>query len=145
MRQPTLAQLEAFLREVDGDFPVPLSQKQDLSAFAQKLMEKGTLCCVMEDDRILAMAAGYTRNLSENLAYLSVAAVLRSHRGRGLGAKTVQSFLQCSREAGAVGVHLYAVADNAPAMAMYRRLGFTLWQRETEPRPEDAHLICCFD
>lgn len=37
----------AFLKDVDADFPIPLSQKQDLHQYAEKLLMHGTLCGAM--------------------------------------------------------------------------------------------------
>lgn len=38
--KPTIEQIENFLKKVDFDFPVPLSQKTDLHTYAIKLYEK---------------------------------------------------------------------------------------------------------
>lgn len=138
---PTVEQLERFLRRVDGDFPVPLSHKQDLGEYACKLREKATLCAVLEEGEILSLAAGYTQNLAENKAYIAIVATLPEGRGRGLAPKLIREFLNICREKQICAVHLYAVPSNIPAMKMYKKMGFQKLALENEPRPEDAHLI----
>ena len=133
--------IEAFLRQVDGDFPVPLSQKQELSAFAAKLWEKATLCAATDRDGITALVAGYTENLTGGMAYVSIAATLPRARNQGLASGLMRQFIGICREKGLPAIHLYAVASNEAAMAMYRNLGFRLWHTADEPRPDDAHLI----
>lgn len=138
---PTVEQLEIFLRKVDRDFPVPLSHKQELSAYAHKLREKATLCAACVDGMIVSLVAGYTDNLTNGMAYIALAATLSQARGQGMAAGLVEEFLSICRQKKIGAVHLYAVRSNTPAMQMYRRLGFTELVLPDEPRPDDVHLI----
>jgi ribosomal protein S18 acetylase RimI-like enzyme len=133
--------IEAFLRAVDNSFPIPLSQKQDLGEYAQKLSQFATLCAVEEDGKIVAMAAGYT---DRDPAYLAILATLPQVRGRGLGKALVREFMEKARQSGASYLHLYAVESNTPAMKLYESLGFTRWDMPNEPRKEDVHFIYFF-
>ena len=142
--KPTLKQLETFLKEVDASFPVPLSQKQELGAFAKKLFEKGTLCAILEEGRILSLAAGYTRDVVNEMGYISVVATLREAYGRGLASQLVTAFLDQARACGLKAVHLYTAASNAGALRMYQKIGFEIWHPAGEQRPEDVHLIYRF-
>lgn len=134
--------IERFLQEVDNTFPVPLSKKQELSAFALKLYHKATLCAKFDGDRIVAMVAGYTEDLVGDMAYISIMATVPDARGRGLAGECVRDFLEICRQKGIGAVHLYAVADNIAAVTVYKRAGFVEWHPENEPRAEDLHLIC---
>lgn len=130
-----------FLKAVDRDFPVPLSQKQDLEAFARKLCEKATICAVMDGEEIAALAAGYTDHMVENRAYLSILAVRADMRGQGYATRLLREFVDISAQKGADAVHAYAVASNLPAIRVYQKLGFARLNLPDEPRPQDAHLI----
>lgn len=136
-----LIQLEQFLRTVDRDFPIPISQKQYLTPFARKLMEKATICSVCENGKILSLVAGYTENLFENMAYISIVATLSEARGKGYAMKLVKDFISCCRDKKIKAVHLYTAPTNVAAIKMYKRLGFQNFYPENEPRPEDMHLI----
>lgn len=116
--------IERFLRRVDAAFPIPLSHKQDLRQYSQKLCEKATLCAEVENESILAMVAGYTENVTDDMAYISLVATVKEARGRGLASKLVREFMAIAKERGLAAVHLYAVRSNAPAMQMYTKLGF---------------------
>ena len=133
--------IREFLEQVDRTFPVPLSAKQDLSRFAVKLKEKADLCTVTEEDRILSMVAGYTKNVVNNQAYISVVASVPEAQGKGYASQLVEKFIQLSRENHLEAVHLYTAAGNEKAIRMYKRLGFTELHLEQEERPEDVHLI----
>lgn len=57
-------------------------------------------------------------------------------RGRGLGRSVVAALLAEARRRGAVSAYLQVTADNAPALALYRRFGFWVsheyWYRARE-------------
>ena len=137
----SVSALERFLRKVDVLFPVPLSQKQDLHLFAEKLSEKATICAQLIQGEIVALAAGYTDNVMENRGYLSVVATLPEAQGNGYASELIRRFLAIAAQKHLDAVHLYADRSNAPALAMYRRLGFVEWKMPNEPRESDVHFI----
>lgn len=133
--------IEGFLIKVDKSFPVPLSKKQNLSEFAIKLNEKATLCIKEKDGEIVSMVAGYTENLADNIAYISVVATLESERGKGYSKSLVKDFIEICKQKKIDAVHLYTVATNISAVNLYKNLGFVEYIMENEPRPDDLHLI----
>ncbi|WP_340115875.1 GNAT family N-acetyltransferase [Pelagibius sp. 7325] len=76
------------------------------------------------DADIAALAYGV---VCDGLAVIESVITDAAWRGRGLGKQVVGALLDWAREAGAAGACLQVVADNAPAVALYRSLGF---QRE---------------
>lgn len=141
MIHPTVVQLETFLRQVDDMFPVPLSQRRELHAYAEKLYDKATVCAEMEGDRIIALAVGYTDQVIDNIGYLSVVATLPEARGKGLASKLIRQFLAIAKEKQLSGVHLYTNRTNEGAIALYRKLGFVDYQIPNETRKNSVHLI----
>ena len=143
MSRVTVAALERFLREVDGTFPVPISEKQDLGDYARKLCDRATLCVETDADgeRIVALVAGYTENVIDSRAYISLVATVADAQGRGFGKRLTREFVSVAADKGLDAVHLYAVPTNTPAVSMYKKLGFEEWIRPDEPRPQDLHLI----
>lgn len=137
----TTEQIEEFLIKVDRSFPIPLSQKQNLHEFAQKLSEKATICARTEGGAIVSAVFGYTENVEHNRAYISVVATLPEARGKGYASELVRSFIGIAEEKGLDGVHLYAFPSNVGAIAMYERIGFRKVTLPDEPRPHDAHLV----
>lgn len=133
--------VETFLRSVDHMFPVPLSDKQELHGFAVKLCEKATLCTKTDSEKIVAMVAGYTENIVDNMAYISVVATLPEVQGRGLASKLVRDFIRLCEAKNIGAVHLYAVPENVAAVRMYEKLGFVRYEKPDEERPEDIHFI----
>ena len=56
-------ELYRFLTEIDNLFPISLFDKESLSVLALKLEKYGTLSCVREQNRIVAMCAGYANDI----------------------------------------------------------------------------------
>ena len=138
-------EIESFLRDVDKDFPIPLSEKTDLKEDALKLQERATLFVERAEGTIVSMVAGYTNDSQDGLAYIAVLATKKECRGRGLAEKLLQKFLSECKEKGFKAVHLYAVKENEKAVALYQKLGFEEYFPANEQRPNDLHLILKFE
>lgn len=75
-----------------------------------------------EDGRIAALAYGV---VCDGLGVIESVVTDKAKRQRGYARQTVGRLLQWAKDEGAYGVCLQVVADNAPALGLYRSLGFT--------------------
>lgn len=140
--KPTEQQIVEFLFSVDKLFPIPLSQKQNLVQYARKLEEKATICYELnENNQIISMVAGYTENLLNSMAYISLVATLPAYSGKGKATTLVQQYIEICRKKRIVTVHLYAAPTNITAVHMYEKLGFQCKNIKNEVRPDDLHLF----
>ena len=131
-----------FLEEVDSDFPVSLSSKGDLRAYAEKLLSKADFVAYIDSSgHVKGLAAGYIRNSVGLLAYLSFLAVSRELRGAHAGGKLTARFVDEAEKAGLLGVHLYTDNVNPAAQKTYDNLGFIKENFSVEPRPDDVHYL----
>jgi RimJ/RimL family protein N-acetyltransferase len=60
-------------------------------------------------------------------AFLFSMYVDAAHRGTGLAQQLVEAVIAAAREAGAIVLQLSVAAGNAPALRLYRRMGFTTY------------------
>lgn len=134
-------ELYQFLEKVDRLFPVPLSSKTDLKLYVQKLCDFADIICYKIDDVVKGIVAGYISNSTNDLAYVSVLAVLPEEQGKGIGKWLINSFIKKAKQYNKHGVHLYAVQSNKSAMALYTGVGFQKYIIEDENRPDDIHLV----
>ncbi|MEF2073622.1 GNAT family N-acetyltransferase [Consotaella aegiceratis] len=109
--------VEAFRRSVDS-IVLP-------TAFA----------CVRVDDRIVSVAYGVVHR---GLIVLEAVATHPDFRGRSYASRTVSGLLAWGNRQGAYDACLAVMADNPPALALYRSLGFsreayTYYYRRREP------------
>lgn len=134
-------ELYKFLKKVERLFPVPLSEREQLIMLASKFEKYGTVSYVRENDKIIAICAGYTNDQVQRLGYISVVASLPEYTNKGYGKVAVQGFIEKAKNAGMKAIHLYADKENKAALNMYGKLGFVDWIIPDELRPEDKHLI----
>ncbi|WP_344298884.1 mycothiol synthase [Sinomonas flava] len=94
---------------------------------------RGFFLAVDDDGGILGFhwtkvhpAHGEHRALGE----VYVVGVVPEAQGRGLGRALTLHGIDYLHSLGLATIMLYTDADNLPAVAMYRRLGFTLWDRD---------------
>lgn len=130
-----------FLKKVERLFPVPLSEREELTELASKFEKYGTISYISENGKIIALCAGYTNDEENQLGYISVVASLPEYANKGYGKVAVQDFIEKAKNAGMRAIHLYADKDNEAALNMYGKLGFVDWIITEEPRPKDKHLI----
>lgn len=57
-------------------------------------------------------------------AYISHLYVKKSHRRQGFGRRLVTAILQIAQQMACEGISLHVQVGNAPAIALYRRVGF---------------------
>jgi mycothiol synthase len=78
---------------------------------------------------------GFLHATATRRAHIHSLVVVRDYRGQGLGRVLMVHAMNALRRNGAVGFTLYVRADNAPAVRLYRDLGFEVveemetWQR----------------
>lgn len=142
--EATEAELLSFLNSVDQDFPVPLSEKTDLTLLSRKFYDRGDVITARDSKHEIAgIVAGYLKNGQNGLGYISVVAVKKEYRGLGLSERMLSQYLlYCENECKNINaIHIYTTADNSYAIKAYRKIGFVDYRLDSEPRPADVHLI----
>lgn len=93
---------------------------QERPAFAVTVTEEGNRV----EARVAGAATGFAALTGDWLGLRSVE-VAAERRRHGLGLAVVAALLDWAAERGAVTAYLQVLADNAPALGLYDRLGFT--------------------
>ena len=138
----TKEELEDFLRAVDQDFPVPLSQKSDLSVLAEKFVERADIVLERVDGEIAGAVIGYITNSYSEISFITAVAVMSPYRGRGIAKSLLGRYVDAVKKAGKFrAIDIYTQPTNVAALKVYRGFGFVDYKMENEPRPNDVHLI----
>lgn len=128
-------ELLIFLRQIDSFFPIPLSRKQNLENLGDKLLVNGVVIGAYYKGRIIGMVGGYTNDLQNKRAYISVLCVLPEFQGKSIAKTLIAKFVQeCSAE-GMKSIFLYTHKTNIAAQRLYKKLGFK--EEIDKNRPED--------
>ncbi|OTA40644.1 MAG: ribosomal-protein-alanine N-acetyltransferase RimI, partial [Symbiobacterium thermophilum] len=94
--------------------------------FASELLQRYTVYLVARaGDRVVGFAG---MHVLYELAHVTNIAVHPEFRGQGIGERLMRELIRIARRRGAVRMTLEVRVGNAPARALYRKLGFV-----TEP------------
>ncbi len=137
----TQQQIYDFLLAIDKDYPTPISDKVELFSYSEKLYEKAHVNTVIKNNKIVSLVAGYTENITNNIAFIALVGTLSDYRGKGYAQKLINEFIYDCRKLKINGIHLYAVKENTAAISMYEKIGFEAYIINDEPRPNDEHLV----
>jgi ribosomal protein S18 acetylase RimI-like enzyme len=91
--------------------------------FGPRTVEMGRYLGVRSEGRLVAMAGERMR--LPGFAEVSAVCTAADHRGRGLARRLVLAVVDNIRSAGNEAI-LHVASDNAPAIALYEALGFTV-------------------
>lgn len=141
MEKITEQMLYEFLYKNDKQFPISLSSKCSLVDYASKLIKYGTLCIKVQDSHIIGLVAGYTDNLVDNLAYISIVCVDEQYKKIGVATKLILEFIEICKRKNIANVHLYTDSSNFGAIRLYEKLGFKRYFPDNETRNSDIHFI----
>jgi ribosomal-protein-alanine N-acetyltransferase len=95
---------------------------------AQMIADRDTVALVARD---AASVAGFAiMKFGDERAHLALLAVCPSHQRQGVARRLLDWLLASARTAGMASVHVELRASNAPAFALYGRLGFVETLRE---------------
>jgi ribosomal protein S18 acetylase RimI-like enzyme len=124
-------EIESLLAQVERDFDPPLSETVDLAAYAEKLALKATNFALYSEGQLAGLVAVYCNDLVNKVAYLTLAAVRKEHRGAGVGSGLLQDAIGYLRRRGFEKFRLETYKTNAGIVDYYGRFGFVI-ARETD-------------
>ncbi len=116
---------DGFIDLTPNDAPqmLQLVAETQPGPFGTRTVEMGRYLGVRDEGRLIAMTGERLR--LPGFTEVSAVCVAPSHRGRGLARRLVLAIVDNIRAAGTEAI-LHVASDNAPAIALYRALGFTV-------------------
>lgn len=141
--QKDLMLLVQYLKEVDGDFLIPLSQKTDLESFASKLLTYGHAYVETQDEKNVGLIAFYCNDARTFTASLPILSVKWMARGKGIARKLTNTAISTCRSYGMKRFIVDTV--NSAAKTLYKSLGFVVYKTEIVQGTEKEYLELKFE
>ena len=115
-----------FIEKVGPDFNPPLSMRVNLSVYIQKLYKQAVIFVEMDEveSRILGMLAFYCTPKQYEEASLSLIAVDRTARSKGLGLTLIKRMIQHVSEAGMRVIETRTWSGNTHMIRLIEGIGF---------------------
>lgn len=134
--------LMEFLQKVDKDFTPYLSQKTDLSAFGDRLLNHANLF-VSKDEKgeIKGLVALYANDFVKKYAYIPLLAVAPEYRKQGIARMLMNEAIDYVRELGSEKIQVIGIHTSNPiAFDFYKELGFRLLDEINNREYLELHL-----
>lgn len=131
-----------FLQKVDKDFTPYLSQKTDLSAFGDRLLNHANLF-VSKDEKgeIKGLVALYANDFVKKYAYIPLLAVAPEYRKQGIARMLMNEAIDYVRELGSEKIQVIGIHTSNPiAFDFYKELGFRLLDESNNREYLELHL-----
>lgn len=128
------------LLRCDEYFLPPLSERVEITAYAQKLVSKAARFEAWSGDTMVGLVAIYCNDMETRIAHITSVSVLHEWMNKGIAARLME---QCIAYAQAYGVHtikLEVASDNAPAICLYAKHGFIVGESHTDLTIMYLHL-----
>lgn len=119
-------ELFLFLQEVDSLFPIKLSEKINLKELCSKFLSVGTIFSIHDENKLVALLAGYNNDFENCKAYISVLAVLPKYQGKGYASKLILDFTNDCINKKIKKIELFTHKSNENAIRMYKKNGFII-------------------
>jgi ribosomal protein S18 acetylase RimI-like enzyme len=126
--------LEAFtrlVRELGALLPDGLDGRVDVPSYSRKLYENAELVIACPSDGTqVGLAAFYANDVAAKRAYVSLLGVTPKYSGRGIATALLHMMFDILEEKAFIDVSIRVHRDNARAIHMYSRCGFSLVSEE---------------
>ena len=137
IRQGTLSDVQAIMALEQGSIEHPWESK----AIETLITDSNKTCLIAELDGTIAAYVGAESVLDE--ANIGNIVTHKDYRGRGIATRLFDALLKELKEQGIAKVFLEVEHDNAPAIALYEKSGFTKYghRRDYYGPGKDAVLM----
>lgn len=137
IRQGTLSDVQAIMALEQGSIEHPWESK----AIETLITDSNKTCLIAELDGTIAAYVGAESVLDES--NIGNIVTHKDYRGRGIATRLFDALLKELKEQGIVKVFLEVEHDNAPAIALYEKSGFTKYghRRDYYGPGKDAVLM----
>ena len=137
IRQGTLSDVQAIMALEQGSIEHPWESK----AIETLITDSNKTCLIAELDGTIAAYVGAESVLDES--NIGNIVTHKDYRGRGIATRLFNALLEELKEQGITKVFLEVEHDNAPAIALYEKSGFTKYghRRDYYGPGKDAVLM----
>lgn len=126
--EASVAEVIALLTACDRDFCPPLSERQDIPTYAERIWQRADRFEYWDAGSLVGLVAIYCITSQGAPAFITNVSVRGEYRGRGLGDTLLHAALDHARSCGFTHVALEVDAGAKPALKLYRKHGFVQQQ-----------------
>lgn len=118
------AQIISLMKQVDKEFSPSLSEKIDIESYVNKIIDHAVLFQILERGVLVGFLALYCNDTSCKVAYVTMVAIDKACRGKGLATSLIHIAIKYAKRAGFEKLSLEVYKSNHSALQLYKKLGF---------------------
>lgn len=122
--QADLGQITEHLRACDAFFKPPLSDRLELSGYAQKIVGNATCFEAWAGGQLVGLVAAYCTDTESRTAFITSVSVLPGWQGRGIASQLVSHCIAYAERSGFRRIELEVNGQNKTAVSLYEKHGF---------------------
>jgi ribosomal protein S18 acetylase RimI-like enzyme len=127
INQSNAGEILIHLEACDKTFSPPLSQRLDLSAYAEKLLKFAVnFEAWNRQSKLIGLISVYMNDVNLNAAFITNVSVCPEYTGKGIAKKIMTECIQKTKEKGFAQIHLEVNALSASAIKLYSVFGFEI-------------------
>ena len=124
-----LSELLAMMADFNALEGIPWNRPRTDTALRRMITDSSLGCALIAETHqeicgYAVLAYGYDLEFGGRDAFVNELYLRESVRGRGLGSKVLEAVESIAKDNGVLALHLMVHPENAPALSLYRRLGF---------------------
>lgn len=120
------AEIAEHLLRCDADFVPPLSSRVEMKEYARKIANKATRFEAWSGGMLIGLVAAYCNDQVKRIAYITSVSILKEWTGKGIGVRLMAQCTEHSRVSSMQQISLDVAQDNAPAIKLYEKSGFSV-------------------
>lgn len=120
----TASEILAHLLHASEDSEPSLSCRVDVLAYANKLHDRAVRFEAWLGDDLVGLVASYCNHPERTIAFVSNVSVWSGFRGNGIATRLMRQCIEYAQTLGFANIELEVDQSNAPALALYQKLGF---------------------
>ena len=125
LNRATEEQLAGHLYACDACFMPRLSTRVNIGHYAQKIIRHATRFEAWAADELAGLVAMYCNDGAAGAVFITNVSVLPDWQGHNIATDLIAISIDYAWSRGIKCIKLSVHKDNAPALAIYRKLGFT--------------------
>lgn len=122
-------ELVCLLKELGDLLPDPLSDRIDLRAYADKLIQFADLEFAIADHQPIGIVALYANDLINFVSHIPLVSLKKEYHQQGIGKRMMLNAILFAKNKGMKRLWLHVHQENTHAINFYKSLGF--FQTET--------------
>lgn len=130
LNKANLRDINCHLLSCDNSFKPPLRFRLNIKEFSNKIFENAITFEAWDNEKLVGLVSGYFNNTTDKIAFINNVSVLSEYMGKGIATSLLRRVICYGQEIKFKEIGLEVAEDNHRAIELYKKEGFTEFDRK---------------